>query len=209
MLHVIDDPVTSLDHRWKDTIAKRLVAEAACRQVVAFTHDLHFLWMLNKHAEEMGAEIINHSIKRGDSDSKPGYVFLNNCPGLERDYKTTKIAREWLEKARNAEPQEQEHLLKQGFGALRSSYEAFVIHDLLQGVVTRWDERISLEGRLDRIQLSDHIVKTVVKKVSHLSQFIEGHLHSDTIQKPSVTALEEEVRAFESLRAEHKQLLRS
>jgi energy-coupling factor transporter ATP-binding protein EcfA2 len=35
---VLDDPVTSQDHQRKTLIAKRLVAEAANRQVVVFTH---------------------------------------------------------------------------------------------------------------------------------------------------------------------------
>ncbi len=38
-----DDPVTSLDHRWRSRVAKRLVREAATRQVIVFTHDLIFV----------------------------------------------------------------------------------------------------------------------------------------------------------------------
>ena len=37
---VFDDPVSSLDHRWRRTVAERLVKEARDRQVVVFTHDL-------------------------------------------------------------------------------------------------------------------------------------------------------------------------
>jgi ABC-type multidrug transport system ATPase subunit len=40
---VFDDPVSSLDHRWRKKVAERLVAEAAQRQVIAFTHDLVFV----------------------------------------------------------------------------------------------------------------------------------------------------------------------
>ena len=40
---VFDDPVTSLDHRWRNKVAKRLVKEASFRQVVVFTHDLIFV----------------------------------------------------------------------------------------------------------------------------------------------------------------------
>jgi energy-coupling factor transporter ATP-binding protein EcfA2 len=36
---VLDDPVTSLDFDWKETVASRLVAEAVRRQVILFTHD--------------------------------------------------------------------------------------------------------------------------------------------------------------------------
>lgn len=40
---VFDDPVSSLDHRWRRKVAERLVEEAAVRQIVVFTHDLVFL----------------------------------------------------------------------------------------------------------------------------------------------------------------------
>ncbi len=40
---VFDDPVSSLDHRWRKQVAKRLVEEAEHRQIVVFTHDLVFV----------------------------------------------------------------------------------------------------------------------------------------------------------------------
>jgi hypothetical protein len=40
---VFDDPITSLDHKWRHKVAERLVTESAVRQVIVFTHDLIFL----------------------------------------------------------------------------------------------------------------------------------------------------------------------
>lgn len=40
---VFDDPVSSLDHRWRKKVAERLVSETAQRQVIVFTHDLVFV----------------------------------------------------------------------------------------------------------------------------------------------------------------------
>lgn len=40
---VFDDPVSSLDHRWRQKVAARLVEEAKVRQIIVFTHDLVFL----------------------------------------------------------------------------------------------------------------------------------------------------------------------
>lgn len=40
---VFDDPVSSLDHRWRQKVAERLVEEAKVRQIIVFTHDLVFL----------------------------------------------------------------------------------------------------------------------------------------------------------------------
>ena len=48
---VFDDPISSLDHRHREQVARRLVVEASKRQVVVFTHDLPFLMEL-QHAVE-------------------------------------------------------------------------------------------------------------------------------------------------------------
>lgn len=39
---VFDDPVSSLDHKWRKRVAQRLVAEAEHRPIIVFTHDLIF-----------------------------------------------------------------------------------------------------------------------------------------------------------------------
>ncbi len=46
---VFDDPVSSLDHVWRERIANRLVKESSTRQVIVFTHDIVFLLAL-KHS---------------------------------------------------------------------------------------------------------------------------------------------------------------
>lgn len=43
---IFDDPVSSLDHLHREAIAKRLAEEGQKRQVIIFTHDLPFLFLL-------------------------------------------------------------------------------------------------------------------------------------------------------------------
>lgn len=43
---IFDDPVSSLDHLHRKAIAQRLAEEGRIRQVIVFTHDLPFLFML-------------------------------------------------------------------------------------------------------------------------------------------------------------------
>ena len=40
---VFDDPVSSLDHKWKSKVAQRLAEEALVRQVIIFSHDIGFI----------------------------------------------------------------------------------------------------------------------------------------------------------------------
>ncbi len=49
---VLDDPVSSLDHRYRAKIAARLVSESLKRQVLIFTHDIAFMLDLQEKAGE-------------------------------------------------------------------------------------------------------------------------------------------------------------
>lgn len=52
---IIDDPVSSLDHSRMEAVAKRLVAEASAgRQVIIFTHNIMFHYMMENEARRAG-----------------------------------------------------------------------------------------------------------------------------------------------------------
>lgn len=198
---ILDDPVTSLDFDWKETVAERLIGESQKRQVVIFTHDLHFLYLLHNYAEKSSIQILSHWIQRGNVDNKPGYIFENNSPLTEKSFKKPTRAQHYLKEAEKAPPAAQEFLLQQGFGSLRTSYEAFVIFELFGEVVTRFEERISID-RLKNVYIDPAIIKEIVEKVGFLSRFIEGHLHSDIFaaRKPTPELLKKEIDGFIELK---------
>jgi len=61
---IFDDPVSSLDHIWRERIARRLVSEAKDRQVVVFTHDILFLRLLLCEAERQDVKCHNQYVRR-------------------------------------------------------------------------------------------------------------------------------------------------
>jgi len=207
---VLDDPVTSLDLEWTSTIASLLIEEVKRRQVIVFTHNLPFVYYLKNLSDDKQVDTAFHWIKRGDHDDRPGYVFVDNSPALESSYNSTHIAEEYYKKARDCTPAEQERLLKQGFGALRTTYEWFIIYKLLGGVVVRFDERIS-PGRLKDIIWNGELFRRVMDKHENLSRYIEGHLHSDayTPVKPTPTLLLQEIKDFNEIKDQHRQLLKA
>lgn len=66
---VFDDPVSSLDHRWRNKVAERLVAETDRRQIVVFIHDLIFVNDLYDLAVRAGAKIKMITLSRGPAGS--------------------------------------------------------------------------------------------------------------------------------------------
>jgi energy-coupling factor transporter ATP-binding protein EcfA2 len=76
---VFDDPISSLDHLHRETVAERLAEEGGARQVIVFTHDLPFLFLLERACRERGSDVaLRHVFRRGD---EPGYC--DNTPPMK------------------------------------------------------------------------------------------------------------------------------
>jgi energy-coupling factor transporter ATP-binding protein EcfA2 len=61
---VFDDPVSSLDYKWREGVARRLVLEARKRQVIVFTHDVVFLLLLKQFSEELGVTQLDQHVRQ-------------------------------------------------------------------------------------------------------------------------------------------------
>jgi hypothetical protein len=201
---ILDDPVTSLDDNWKAELAACLAEQAAERQVIVFTHDLTFLYLINT-ASAGNVDVVAHWIK--EEEGKPGFVYLKNSPVCEKNYKSANIARDYYSMAKGLSPSEEQRMLQQGFGALRTSYEALIIFELFNEVVLRFEERISF-GRLNDVRLDPELNRRIVERMEAISRFIEAHLHSDKFasSKPTRENLLQEIETFEGIRKEVQQL---
>lgn len=202
---ILDDPVTSLDDGWKKALAECLAELAKARQVVVFTHDLSFLYRIKERAEELAVDAVTHWIR--EENGQPGFVYLDNSPVCEKDFKSTVKAREYYSKAKEAQPAEQQVFLQQGFGALRTSYEALIIFEIFNEVVARFEERLSF-GRLKDVRVDPRLAEEIILRMETLSEYIDAHLHSDRFAsvKPSPATLLNEIDAFESVRRAQKEL---
>lgn len=203
---VLDDPVTSLDFEWKETVASRLVAEAVRRQVILFTHDLHFLYLVNKFAEQESLDLVFHHIRREGPNGKPGYIYSDISPMTEKSNRKPTKAEYYLARAQKAtSPEEQAEKLQAGFGTLRASYEAFVAFDLLGGVVQRFEHNISV-GRLKEVVADPDLFNKVMNKYVHLSRYIPAHLQSDlgAYAPPTPEMLKAEIADFYEIRKAFK-----
>ena len=87
---VLDDPVSSLDHRYRKRAAEHLVLEARKRQVIVFTHDVVFFYLLRKYGKQLSVELTEVSLDRGyhqDYGVGEGRCPLGSNGGEGQDYK--------------------------------------------------------------------------------------------------------------------------
>ena len=72
---VFDDPVSSLDHIHREAVAERIAEEGRHRQIIVFTHDLAFLFLLDQACHEKGIHRDFRSVTR--TDDQAGIVQQN------------------------------------------------------------------------------------------------------------------------------------
>ena len=201
---VLDDPVNSLDDERKSYIAERLVKEGQQRQVLIFTHDLVFLSSIIGYCEELKVNFDCHWIEK--LNRKPGIIHLRNTPSFEKSYRKSVKAKDFYNKAIKCQPEDREISIKNGFAALRTSYEALVIFDLFGGVVQRFNERVSVDS-LSSVYFNEQIRDEVMDSFNQCCRYMEGHSHSDkySYKKPDTNNLKEEIDRFNDLKKKLKE----
>ncbi|HEY4092692.1 MAG TPA: AAA family ATPase [Luteibacter sp.] len=151
---VMDDPVTSLDHAHRTAVAKRLVDEAANRQVIVFTHDAVFYGELMFFCKDAG---VNPEKKTVCYRAKgPGYIEDGFPYDLRKHGDRLKVHRsdqKVLEGTFQNPPGEDERLaMRNIYDDLRVTLEVGIEEVVLNGTVVRFRDGISV-GRLDKVML--------------------------------------------------------
>ena len=137
---VFDDPVSSLDHRRRERVAKRLAVEAARRQVIVFTHDIYFLCLLAEEAKLAGVAIATQSLTRraegfGVADPELPFEGKNaskRIGALKAQHQT--IAKLY----KDGEEQEHRKQTVDAYFRLRMAWERAVEEVLLREVILRF-----------------------------------------------------------------------
>lgn len=204
---VFDDPVTSLDEERKGQIAERLSKESLDRQVIVFTHDLVFVSQLIGCMQDIGQEHLCHWIER--RDGKPGYVSLKNAPSYEKAYRNAEKPRGLYSQANKSDcpAATREMLIQQGFTSLRTCYETLVVFEMFNGVVQRFNDRVSVDS-LEKVVIDPDLKTELIDNFHLCCRYMEGHSHSDKygFKKPSLEDLAAEIKRYDELRTKIRKL---
>ena len=174
---VFDDPVSSLDYRWREAVAKRLAEEAKVRQVVVFTHDVVFLLALKGLADDLDVQQADQHVRH-----------LSNGAGVcvdELPWVALKVRRRIGHLKQRLQAAEQLH--RQGhktayeteasliYGLLREAWERGLEEVLLAGVVERFRPGVQTQqvGLLADVGRDD--CKAVERAMTKCSKWLPGH----------------------------------
>ena len=144
---VLEDPVTSLDDRWRDAFADRLVELAGERQVVVFTHSLAFASRLAQGATNRGLPLTTRTLGRRGTTcgivSDDMYELARSpkerLHGLEEEFRK-------LSKRSGLTDDEVDAAVGHGYDRLRSLLESVVEMTLAGGVVKRHDTQVHVSN---------------------------------------------------------------
>lgn len=203
---VFDDPVCSLDHIYREKIAKRLVEEAKSRQVIVFTHDIAFLIDLELNAAETDNKVcFNPQTVCRLSGT------IGKCTGhrpwhamLIKD--RIKYLREELNRIKtlhvtNLPQYNQEAAIL--YALLRETWEALVEESLLNSTIKRHSKGIQTQ-RLKSVTVETSDYKKIDSGMGRCSEWMLGHDRSKslTVNRPDPKEIEEDIAKIEKCRTE-------
>lgn len=154
---IFDDPISSLDHNYREAVAARLAKEAAGgRQVIVFTHDIPFLMMLDHEARNAGIapnyQCVNRASDRAgicthDIPSKARSVS-EIADKVERQLVTTRVLHE------NGRLSEWSDQIKMMTESLREGWER-AAEAVVSHVVRRYNNAVHTGGLRKLTVLTD------------------------------------------------------
>jgi len=176
---IFDDPVNSLDHRWREDIGKRLVEESLKRQVIVFTHDIVFYKYLLECVDKITGSIVTQI--RLDRNRKHTGLVDNTPPWDALPIKTRigqlKNSLQALDKVdRTGTELEYCQLCYSFYNMLRESWERLVEEKLFNNVVTRFGRTIQTQ-RITKLvgDITQADYDSIELGMSNCSTFFQGH----------------------------------
>ena len=189
---LFDDPVSSLDHTWRERIAHRLAEEAKTRQVIVFTHDIVFHFLLREAAESpsISVPLSERCVeRRGNAgagfcrDDAPwaGLTTGKRIKSLRNDLSA-------LIKQHDEGDEHYERNVRDWYGLVRESWERAIEECLLNDAVRRFRHSVEtnrLKKALQKIQSGDWAA--IDKGMTRASEAFRGHDGSPELNRPIPT----------------------
>ena len=110
-----------------------------------------------------------------------------------------------MAEAKNAvNPRDAFRATKDGLGALRASYEAFIVRVVFDGIVERFSRRVR-QSEIHNVHAPKESLHFISNKMGELSGYITGHLQVDaSTTEINHAMLEKEIGVYEKFSTDFK-----
>ena len=183
---VFDDPVSSLDYKWRENVARRLVQEAKARQVIVFTHDVVFLLLLKQFAEEQSMALLDQHVRQLSAGAG---VCAKELPWVAMPVKkkVKYLKNQWQAVDKLARDGHQAAYEKDAmylYGLLREAWERAVEETLLSGIVERYRPGVQTLHIKIISDITEEDCQTVACAMTKCSKWLPGHDQAAAARAP-------------------------
>lgn len=209
---ILDDPVSSLDHIYREKIAARLAKEGMTRQVIIFTHDLSLIMEIEGKCNDIaliygkGPARSSLTIRRNGSDSGfcyskapwRGMSTSQRAQSLDEDLHSIKGLYE-----SDVDTYNQRAALL--YCLLREAWEALIEQDLFCQIVTRGRNSIQTL-RLSDLSIEPTDANIITLQMTKTSNWMFGHDKSKALSE-NRPAPKEVLEDISNLRSFSKEII--
>lgn len=199
---VFDDPISSLDFKWRESVARRLVEESKVRQVIVFTHDVVFLLLLKQFADELQVTQFDQHVQRL---SKGAGVIEEALPwvAMPVSKKIKFLNNEWQAADKLFRDGQQSSYEKEAihlYGLLRSAWERALEEVLLAGIVERFRVNIKTQHLETISDITVEECRVLDAAMTKCSKWIAGHDQAAAARAPvpEPSELKKDVEALDA-----------
>lgn len=203
---VFDDPVCSLDHLWRDRIARRFAEEGRIRQVIVFTHDVGFVLALQRQAAKASCDFRAESLHadvEGTGICEPGLPELAMSV-RERVSYLRRLHASAVDADRSGDQERHRERVRECYRVLRGAWERLVEEVLLAGTVVRYGHSVQTQ-RLADVFVNDPDYEKVYFAMELCSERFEGH-DRGADRGDAICTLDEVLADIEELESFRKEL---
>jgi hypothetical protein len=198
---IFDDPVSSLDQNHRESVARRLAQEAKKRQVIIFTHDIYFLFLLVEEAQDAGVPIEKQSVAGGAEGfgvADPDLPFEGMSTNARVGY-LRNLQQDVGNAYRSGDVREHRKLTIDAYRQLRNAWERAIEEVLFCEVVLRFRKSLQAQ-RLVRVSVEDTDWATVERCMSKCSDYCHDQAPLGGLEVPDPHVLLSDINALEEWR---------
>ncbi|NWL12130.1 hypothetical protein DM793_12640 [Paenarthrobacter nitroguajacolicus] len=196
---IFDDPVSSLDHRRINEVARRVALLAEDNQVIVFTHDIFFATTLLSLFEKSK----RCSYFQITDDEGKGKVTRATGPRWDSLGSLKTNINKTIQAAKLVEGEARAALVREGYDWVRSWCEVFTETELLQGVSQRYQPNIRMTSLASiKAEALPDAITTVTQVFEDACRYITAHSQPLVTLgvSPTLAGLEEHWKELQNCR---------